>query len=287
MFQLTNVNPMTMLDLRTVIFYDLQKEFQIVMYFLVTWNFWYEDIPATISHALQERLYQFIHVHLHQCIFGFDWVRVPIDVIIVMVLIHVIIGCVLIRARSFTKICAIFTIFVLNIIIFCLILVHTLISLILVHSFDGNWIRCIRLIFGRSVVVVIVGGVEGGSVVGCIIIVARVEGVVVVTVIVVIGGDDEIAVAVSEGKTKGRAAATSKRVNSVNYIGRHGERGPSVAIDSTIGGQAKEVISTLDVAGQTKGKGTGGPRHHGVVVLLVGLDVHAKFQLAVLCVVQL
>ena len=76
-------------------------------------------------------------------------------------------------------------------------------------------------------------------------------------------------------------------MDSIDNVIRHWEGCPSIAVDSTTGGETEEVVPTLSITSRAESKGTGGSRCHGVIVFLMCLHIRAKLQLAVLVVVKL
>eukprot|EP00978_Attheya_sp_CCMP212_P037935 scaffold183156_cov29-Attheya_sp.AAC.4 len=62
--------------------------------------------------------------------------------------------------------------------------------------------------------------------------------------------------------------------------------GPSVPIDSPAGGEAEEIMPSFSIPSGPQGDRTRGPPCHGVVMLLVRLDVGAELELAMLGVVK-
>jgi hypothetical protein len=68
--------------------------------------------------------------------------------------------------------------------------------------------------------------------------------------------------------------------------GRHGELGPVGPMETLARHEAVKVVATLSIPGGTKGQGANGAGHHGIVVLLMGLGILAKFDAAVFLILN-
>ena len=73
----------------------------------------------------------------------------------------------------------------------------------------------------------------------------------------------------------------------INHLGRHWQDGPMVTIEDPASTQTEKIIATLFVPSRASGDGPSSARGHGVIMVLVRLDVGAKFKLTVANVVNL
>jgi hypothetical protein len=111
-----------------------------------------------------------------------------------------------------------------------------------------------------------------------------------VVVIVFIGQviDEGYPVAVAKGQPKTSSLCTAGQdMHPIDDFRWHWELGPSVPVEDAPSSEAVKIISALFVACRTECDGPSCARHHGVVVFFMCLNVRTKFQLAVLCVVEL